>query len=237
MKREWVSPKSKVLDFAYRLVALVGAALPQISVPSYVARHLNARLSGRNGAVVVDLGCGCGERYEALARMLKFRPISVGVELHAPSAAAAKRVYDDVVLGDVRLLPIRAGSYDVALALDVVEHLEKEEAVSLLRFLKPRVMSIMTTPNGFQPSRECPDNPYQEHKCGFVHDELEALGYRIYGLWGLKRLSAPDNLLPAPVLGAVVTIARLLSQVLLRCEGKPELASCLVAVRNAEPSR
>ena len=72
---------------------------------------------------ILDVGCGEG----ALGAKLKaaLRAEVHGIELHAPAAAAARRVLDSVTEGDAThvRLPFPEGAFDCLVFGDVLEHL------------------------------------------------------------------------------------------------------------------
>jgi len=87
----------------------------------------------------------------------------------------------------------RPGSVDAAIALDVIEHLERDAALGLIAGLErvARRRVVIFTPNGFVPQPPEPENPHQEHRSGFTADEMRALGYRVRGIHGLGCLCGP----------------------------------------------
>jgi hypothetical protein len=74
--------------------------------------------------------------------------------------------------------------------IDVLEHLNKKEGKALLRraekWAKKKV--IVSTPNGFISQRAIDDNEYQSHRSGWMVSEMRQLGYKAYGMAGLKWL-------------------------------------------------
>jgi hypothetical protein len=129
----------------------------------------------------------------------------VGADIFLPYLKECKdlMIYDDLVLCDVRKLPFRSKSFDVALCLAVVEHLEKEHAWELIRAMEEiaRKYVIINTTVEFRKHGITEDNPYQEHKSGFSPIELKKAGYKVRGQgipintdvgllpWGLRRLA------------------------------------------------
>ena len=101
-------------------------------------------------ARVLEVGCGAGA---TLAWIKSVRPISfaAGVELMAEPAEQARAVCDDVLVGDVEklTLPYKPGSFDLILALDVLEHLVDPWSVvqRLHPMLKPGGHMIISIPN------------------------------------------------------------------------------------------
>ena len=75
------------------------------------------------GAQILDAGCGSGRNMVELAR----RGEVTGIELSPASVAVAReRHVGDVVQGSVADLPFDDDSFDFAVCLDVIEHLEDD---------------------------------------------------------------------------------------------------------------
>ncbi len=155
---------------------------------------------------VLDLGCGassplpwCGAAW------------SVGIDVYRPSlyASAQARLHTEYVLGDVSNLPFGSRTFDAVILIDVLEHLERGAAASLLRraaeLARRRV--IVTTPNGFLPQRDLKGNPWQRHRSGWTVTDMRRLGYRAHGLAGLKLLrsenTANDPQAPDAIYGTI----------------------------------
>src|SRR5262249_26510118 len=103
-------------------------------------------------ATILDLGCGHGALIH-FARPTGYRHVT-GVDNAAEQVAEAKRLgIEGVVAGDVmqtlRTLP--DASQDAVIAIDVIEHLRKDEVLALsdevLRTLKPGGRWIIHAPN------------------------------------------------------------------------------------------
>jgi SAM-dependent methyltransferase len=74
---------------------------------------------------VLEIGCGDGATL-AWLRQTGRCSHAVGIELHAPAAAAARRHCDRVIVGDAEWLLDEAldqGPFDLVLCLDVLEHM------------------------------------------------------------------------------------------------------------------
>jgi hypothetical protein len=128
---------------------------------------------------VLDLGCGI---MPATGGRLACRR-HVGVDCFRPYL---DRIGPPCVLADLPggLDGFADDSFDVVLLLDVVEHLEKPAAMTLIgeaeRIAGREV--ILFTPDGYVEQRgwgawDMPDNPAQAHRCGFTFDELAGMGY------------------------------------------------------------
>jgi hypothetical protein len=116
---------------------------------------------------VLDVGAGYG-KFGVLAR--EYAPIERidAVDANAPRYP----VYDHVYLGDIRhldqLLPADAPVYDLALFIDVIEHLDKPDAFGVLNQLTCRAKKVLiTTPWGFR-RQEIPGMPFETHRSGWL---------------------------------------------------------------------
>jgi SAM-dependent methyltransferase len=94
---------------------------------------------------VLDAGCGSGRNMVELAR----RGTVTGIELSEASARLAReRGVGEVVTGSVVKMPFADHSFDMALCLDVIEHLEDDIAAlrELRRVVVPGGALLVTVP-------------------------------------------------------------------------------------------
>lgn len=158
---------------------------------------------------ILDVGCGEGllvEEYRARGANI------LGLDLHYESVAVRR--------GDVTELPFEDGSFDVVLALDVIEHLNYQDQpraiIEIERVLAPHGQFLVTVPNLAHFSsrlaflftgrllrtssidRHPGDRPYAEYRRLFGrHFDLE----RVQGLFptfpisSLLTLAAPAGML------------------------------------------
>lgn len=156
-------------------------------------------LTGR----VLNVGCSDGRGSEALAG-------ADGIDIYRPAlkAAVASGSRTRVVQADIRTLPYRNDSFDVAVALDVIEHFEKDDAVRLIQELE-RVAKkvVLVTPSGYMPQPGTPEQPWQEHRCGFAPDELERLGYQVTGLGGPRQFRGDYGRFRGGPIGQIAVLA------------------------------
>jgi SAM-dependent methyltransferase len=97
------------------------------------------------GARILDAGCGSGRNMIDLAR---HGPVT-GIELSEPSVALARaRGVGEVISGSVLELPFAADSFELAVSLDVIEHLEDDlDALrELRRTVTPGGALLLTVP-------------------------------------------------------------------------------------------
>lgn len=139
---------------------------------------------------VLDVGCGSDS---PLARIKKFFT-SHGIDAHKPSILKSKdkKIHDNYTVGNINDLKshFKRKSFDAVIALDVIEHFPKKDSYKLISEMEKiaREKVILLTPNGFYPQDGYDSNPYQIHKSGWLSEDLRKLGYKVYGLRGIKYL-------------------------------------------------
>ncbi len=96
-------------------------------------------------ARVLDLGCGTGLILEEMAR----RTFAIGLDFSLKALNFCRsRGIENLVRGDVTRLPIKDGSVDLVLALDLLEHVEDDRTLlrEVLRVLSPEGHILATVP-------------------------------------------------------------------------------------------
>ena len=150
-----------------------------------VINYLRRDLAGCES--VLDLGCGYGSPLHHCAV-----PFSVGVELFEPylQESRKKAIHSQYIKADIRKLELKARSFDAVIAVDVLEHLTKQEGAELLDRMEEwaRKKVIVFTPNGFLHQGCCDGDPLQQHRSGWRVEELREAGYKVYGINGWKKL-------------------------------------------------
>lgn len=179
---------------------------------------------------VLDVGCGGRSNLNLLgARRL------VGVDGWAPSVeqARAHRTHDEVVLGDVRELDrlFSPGQFDACVALDVIEHLSKEDGLKLAAAMErvARKSVVLLTPKGFLPQHHTEQADLQVHLSGWEPAEMRALGFQVLGMLGPKALRGEYHVIkfrPRPLWAAVSLLGQL-----LWCRWRPDSAAAILCVK------
>jgi SAM-dependent methyltransferase len=160
---------------------------------------LDANVSRRDGDIL-DIGCGAGNMIHHLSRYGHVK----GVEVDArPVAMAQARGYD-VRQGDAtRGIPFPDASFDLVTALDVIEHVDEDEAIlhEACRVLRPKGTLAISTP-AFQWLWSYNDvlnghkHRYTSHE---LRERVERAGLRIrrltFGFFFVFPMSAPLILL------------------------------------------
>jgi hypothetical protein len=130
---------------------------------------------------VLDVACGLSLKSKYLSP-----EIIVGVDVHEPYLREIEsNVPYAVVKCDVRNISdiFIPESFDVVYALDIIEHLEKDESLDLIqsciKIAKQAV--LIETPKGYVPQnidiQGFDADHWQTHRCGWEVFELEDLGF------------------------------------------------------------
>lgn len=147
---------------------------------------------------ILDVGCGgmgYAKRPETpphnFWEVFKHIPMKTGIDINLESIVYMREKYPDsmFICMDVMLLGkiFELTKYDVVHCQNVIEHLNKVEAITLIQKMEEiaKKQVILGTPKGFrQPDMAGLDyyeqvNPAERHICEFTKDELEKLGYRV----------------------------------------------------------
>ncbi|HVT78712.1 MAG TPA: class I SAM-dependent methyltransferase [Acidimicrobiales bacterium] len=178
----------------------------------------------RPGMQVLDVGCSDGRGSVELTG-------AFGCDVHRPTLQAARDNgrRTNVAQTDVRSLPYRDGAFDVVVALDVIEHFDKDDAHRVLREMErvTRDIVVIVTPSGFVPQPPTETEPWQEHRCGFEAAELRALGFDVRGLGGWSGLRREYGAFRG---GPVGQLAAVLSEPFVRAD--PDRGFHLLAVKH-----
>jgi SAM-dependent methyltransferase len=163
--------------------------LKQGADPSQIQVKLALRKALLGCKTVLDVGCGTAPTLRQLGV-----PRCVGLEGYRPSFEEAQRnqTQDEMIFGDVRNLAshFNPGQFDACIAIDVIEHLPKEDGLKLMRDMERIAKSkvVLFTPNGFLPQGQAADGDLQSHHSGWTPEEMEGHGYEVIGMLGPKNL-------------------------------------------------
>lgn len=141
---------------------------------------------------LLDVGCGEGKSISVLPGIRGM--YVVGVDAYEPYLEECRHkrgIYQDLVLCNASNLPFQDNSFDIVLAIEVLEHLSREDGELMLlemeRVAKKQV--IITTPLGKanQPL-DLTYDPLQIHQHIWTPSDLRSLGYQVKGI-GLRLVS------------------------------------------------
>lgn len=126
---------------------------------------------------IIDAGAGEGT-YSTLARHTRLDARWVAIEVHEPYVERFMlgQKYADVIVTDVRLWrPELEDGYTILFG-DVLEHLDRADAVELLQWHMERAAEIMVSvPIVYSPQGACEGNEHEAHLYFYHHEEMEAL--------------------------------------------------------------
>lgn len=151
----------------------------------------------RSAKNILDVACGRGLPMMVLKQRMKFQRIE-GVDLYEPYIYECKRleIHDSYMISDVRKLPYKNKSFDVVMALQVLEHLEKNESLKILdkleKIAKKQVIVSMPIGKTYHPPAD--GNILQLHKSGFLPSELKDRGYKVIKM-GRKEIEGETGLI------------------------------------------
>ncbi len=126
---ETFAEQTKYLDHALHADARHESVAPPLLGSKIRNDMLRRFLTPGPGDRVLDLGCGSGR---TLAWNASSGAALTGIDI-APFFAREAVADCDLVLGDLRRLPIRDGSFSKAWSLDVLEHLSKPALIEMLK--------------------------------------------------------------------------------------------------------
>ncbi|MCC2630522.1 MAG: methyltransferase family protein [Candidatus Paceibacter sp.] len=139
----------------------------------------------KEGEIVTILDVACG-----LSLKSKFLPaqIRVGVDIYDEYFKHIEADVPYVVIKyDVRKLKdiFMPKSFDLVLALDIIEHLEKDESLDMIKQCETiaKKAVILETPKGYIPQNMDilghGGHEWQTHRSGWEVEELEKMGYNV----------------------------------------------------------
>lgn len=143
---------------------------------------------------LLDVGCGPSSPIKDFSK--KF--FKVGIDAYKPSIEKSRKagIHDKHYCMNVLDISrkFKEKSFDCVLALDLIEHLTREDGLKLLdsmeKIAKKKI--VVFTPNGFLPQGAVDGNPWQEHKSGWTVKEMKERGYKIIGIHGWKPLRGEE---------------------------------------------
>jgi SAM-dependent methyltransferase len=155
--------------------------------------ELLLRRGARGYTTLLDVGCGSeGSPFGYFNASPGQKRTGIDTFEKSIEASRAAGIHDSYIVGDIFALVDDDAfpRYDCVVALDVIEHFEKERGLAFMdaieRIAAKRV--IIFTPNGFLPQEPFDGNEFQRHLSGWYPDEFRNRGYRVYGAHGLKQL-------------------------------------------------
>ena len=136
---------------------------------------------------VLDLGCETGV-WGAILNKEK-RHEFTGVDVYKPylDICAKNGNYQKLIKADLTKINFKSKSFDIVFLFQVIEHLKKANAIKLIKksINIARKGVLISVPNGYCEQELYEHNLYQKHLSNWTVDDLEELGFRVFGQ-GLK---------------------------------------------------
>ncbi len=140
---------------------------------------LDQHLRNEGGLEILDAGCGGGATMDSLRCHGRAR----GMELSKEAVAYNREKGRDVVQGVIENIPFADGSFGLALALDVIEHVPDDLAAltELNRVLKPGGSLLVTVPalNLLWGPHDVANGHYRRYSLGGLRGRIEAAGFEL----------------------------------------------------------
>ncbi len=149
--------------------------------PAGLVKALRERLAAEKPERILELGFGRGETGTAIRAACPESHIT-GIESWQAYIDVPKhrKPYDSVVAADVNdVLPtLAAGSFDVVVAMEFIEHLTREDAETVIDHCKQIAPIVYcSAPIGDFPQEALHGNPYQIHRSTWTDDDWRAMGF------------------------------------------------------------
>ena len=178
------------------MISLVGRLWRAGNNPAEVITLLELHRVLQGCSRVLDVGCGP----QSPLRHLGISHLT-GIEAYLPSLEKARQngTHHELIQGDVRSLEdyFRPSHFEACVAMDVIEHLAKEDGMKLIRSMECCASKkvVFLTPQGFLPQRHAEKDDLQEHLSGWEVEEMRGLGYQVIGELGAKSLRGEYHVL------------------------------------------
>jgi ubiquinone/menaquinone biosynthesis C-methylase UbiE len=135
---------------------------------------------------LLDIGCGKKSIVKNFKNIYK---VGVDANKEAIEISKKKGIHNKYILKDVTKLNLKEKSFDCVLALDLIEHLEKEKSLKLIKKIEKiaKKKLIILVPNGYIKQKHV-QTEWDIHKSEWNYKEMKKLGFKVYGWNGLKFL-------------------------------------------------
>ena len=209
-----------------RAAGLFRRTFPRVAYFAYVM-ELRKQLRGCESCL--EIGCGA----DSPARLVPFERY-VGIDGYAPQIEEARKNCPEGEFHVARAENVAdlfgEKSFDCVIALDLIEHLTKEDGLKLLKDMEraARKKVLLFTPNGFL-AQDSENGDLQEHLSGWSAEEMKLLGFRVVGMHGPKALRGDHHRIkirPRALGGVIAQTCQLYTR------HAPTLAAAILCVKD-----
>lgn len=131
------------------------------------------------------LDCGFGRGFWGFCFKTQFKsvPHITGLEIYRPYVERQEGLglYDELVEANVLDMPFPDNHFDIVLACEIIEHLERDDGFRMLLEIERvcRNLLIVTTPWGFLGQDEYDGNKYQVHLSFWHPFDFKVRGFKV----------------------------------------------------------
>ncbi len=140
---------------------------------------LERNLDLKGGLQILDAGCGGGATMESLCRYGSVRGIDISEEAVEYNRGRGR----EVILGSIERMPFADNSFDLALALDVIEHVpdDLQALRELFRILRPGELLLVTVPalQMLWSAHDVSNVHYRRYTLGELRGRVETAGFEV----------------------------------------------------------
>ena len=140
---------------------------------------LERKLDPKRGLQILDAGCGGGATMESLRRYGSVQ----GMEISEEAVKYNRERGRDVILGSIEQMPFPDNTFDLALALDVIEHIpdDLQALQKLFQILRPGGSLLVTVPalRILWSAHDVANGHYRRYTLGELCGRVETAGFEV----------------------------------------------------------
>ena len=140
---------------------------------------LERNLDPKRGLQILDAGCGGGATMERLRRYGSVQ----GMEMSEEAVEHNRKRGREVILGSIESMPFADNSFDLTLALDVIEHVPDDLRTlrELFRTLRPGGLLLVTVPalRMLWSTHDVSHGHYRRYTSGELRSRFETAGFEV----------------------------------------------------------
>lgn len=133
------------------------------------------RVMSMKPKTILDVGAGCGKWGVLCNEYLRYWcdtiPIIDGIEVFRGYESPVHSIYGEIIYDNVMNQLDRVGKYELVLAVDIIEHLTREDGLKFMGAIKGRY--IISTPNYWNPQGPCFGNVHETHVSRWQPEDFE----------------------------------------------------------------